>query len=291
MSHWIRRVDIQLAVGYEEKRLNTKHWKPPYIIQPKLDGDRMRAVFDDLGQVTLLSSEAKEIWAVPHIKEQLEKTGLKDIELDGEAYIHGVPQSVIHGMISSQRVELHEDYNKVEYHIFDLVDETKTQGERTKQLAIGFNQENWFKKAKAVKYVPFSLVYNTSQINFWLSTYRLKGFEGFILRNRSSPYLRSRSAHVMMKFKPGREDIYTIINVIEATDQYGKPKGMIGAFECCSPPNPKTFRASAGELTHEERITLWEMREVLKGRQLRVQYQHLTEKNGVPRHGITVEVL
>ena len=40
-----KRTGIMLCYPFEEKRLNK--WNPPYIIQPKLDGERCRAVYDE----------------------------------------------------------------------------------------------------------------------------------------------------------------------------------------------------------------------------------------------------
>ena len=53
------------AVPFEQKRLNK--WEPPYILQPKYDGVRCRAVPVENGYL-LLSSEENVVFSVPHIK-------------------------------------------------------------------------------------------------------------------------------------------------------------------------------------------------------------------------------
>ena len=63
MSIWVKRKGIMLCYPFEEKRLNK--WAPPYLVQPKLDGERMRAILDTEGKCTLLSSEENEIISSP----------------------------------------------------------------------------------------------------------------------------------------------------------------------------------------------------------------------------------
>jgi len=53
---WQRWKGIMKAVPFETKRLDK--WQPPYIIQPKYDGDRCRAVKLDNGNFLLLSSNS-----------------------------------------------------------------------------------------------------------------------------------------------------------------------------------------------------------------------------------------
>lgn len=288
MREWIRRSGIQLAVPFEEKRI--LKWERPWIVQPKLDGDRCRALFDSDG-VKLVSSEEHLLRTVPHIEEQLRGLDLPRCvakELDGELYIHGVPQNVIHGIVSSQRIDLHPEYKKVEYHIYDIPSHHE-QEYRIGLLAQEF--KNWFADCSSIKYVPFYLIDTLEELYDLLEfLHSDKRFEGFIVRNRGVGYYRNRSAKVMMKFKPCREDIYLIKDVKEAIDKDGFPKGMIGSFICCSPPKPEIFSIGAGRLTHEQRIHLWKFRTKLPGMKIRVSYQHLTAKNGVPRSGVALEV-
>lgn len=287
MSEWVRRSGIQLAYAFELKRL--AKWEPPWIVQPKLDGDRMRAVFDESGSVTLYSSEENEVVMVPHLIEQFNSLNLRNEELDGEAYIHGRPQAEIHGIISSGRVQLHEDFEKVEFHMFDTIDTGMPQYERTKEYTtIG---QTLFTKTDSLKFVPFYLAYTEDDIYRLLDLFtEEQGFEGFIIRHKNASYRRKRSIY-MMKFKPKKEDIYLIVGTKEAVDKYGEPKNTLGSFICVSPPKPEEFLIGAGRIKHAERDELWKIRELLPGNFLRVQYQHLTAKNGVPRSGVAIEVL
>jgi hypothetical protein len=54
---WTKRSGIQLCYPFEEARL--KRWNVNTVVaQPKLDGDRCRAIIDSMGMPTLYSSEA-----------------------------------------------------------------------------------------------------------------------------------------------------------------------------------------------------------------------------------------
>ena len=286
MSEWVRRSGIQLAYPFEEKRV--LKWKPPWIIQPKLDGDRCRAIFNQEGKVTLLSSEAHDITSnVPHIKEQLNASGLFNLELDGELYIHGRSQAEINGIVSSARKDLHPDFQDVTYQVFDIIQSTP---QATRLSVLGFLYQKYLQDFPTIQRVPFYLVSDLDEVSYSLDIFLEQEYEGFIIRESTAFYKRARSIF-MLKFKPGREDIYNIIGVKEAISKDGSPKGMVGSFVCKSPPKPEEFSIGAGRLSHEERTNLWEIRDLLPGNSLRVAFQHLTSKNGVPRSGVAMEVL
>ena len=286
MAKWTKRSGIQLAYPFEEKRL--ARWTPPWIIQPKLDGERCRAIFDDYGSVGLLSSEENLIVSVPHILNELESLNLRNVELDGELYLHGLSLPEIHSIVS-RKVELHDEFASMEYWVFDLIEMDKVQKQRTSNLVI-LNQE-YLSKLPHIHYVPFYIVHTSEDIYNHLNYFtKTQGFEGFILRHTEGEYVRKRSIN-MMKFKPKKSDIYTIVGFNEAIDQYKKPKGTLGSFQCQSPPKPETFPVGAGRLTHEERREIWKIKDLLLGKRLLVEYQHLTKLNSVPRSGVAVEVI
>ena len=286
MNEWVRRSGIQLAYPFEEKRL--LKWKPPWIIQPKLDGDRCRAIFNEEGKVTLLSSEAHDITSnVPHIQDQLEHSGLISTELDGELYIHGRSQAELNGIVSSARKDLHEDFAEVTYQIFDII-QSSVQSKRLALTAFLYNE--YMRDLPHIQRIPFYLASDLDDVYDSLNLFTNQGYEGFILREQNAYYKRARSIF-MMKFKPGREDIYPILSIKEAISKEGIPKEMVGSFICSSPPRPEVFSIGAGRLSHEERAELWKVRNMLPGNNLRVSFQHLTSKNGVPRSGVAMEIL
>ena len=114
------------------------------------------------------------------------------------------------------------------------------------------------------------------------------GYEGIIVRHFQAPYQRKRSTMVM-KFKPKKEDIYEIVGVAEEISIGGVPKEALGAL-ICKGDDGTSFKIGTG-FTRESRESLWERAETLKGKMVRVQYQHLTAGKKVPRFPVFVEVI
>uniref|UniRef100_A0A6M3KQQ2 Polydeoxyribonucleotide synthase [ATP] n=1 Tax=viral metagenome TaxID=1070528 RepID=A0A6M3KQQ2_9ZZZZ len=282
------RKGIMLCYPFEEKRL--ARWQAPYILQPKLDGDRCRGCIDSQGNVTLLSSEENKIISVPHINSALEALHLRNVEFDGELYIPGAPHETIHGIVSRD-VNLHSDSSLVEFHIFDLVT-SDLQVTRTTKLLDTIPYRKTGITFGPLQIVPVSFVTTIDGIMRQQERYTKDGYEGFVIRDSYAPYVRKRSTQ-MMKFKPRKEDIYEIISYQEEISKDGVPKGSLGALVCISSADTKeTFSVGSGSLlTQDARHDLWGVRDSLSGKWARVKYQHLTHARGVPRFPVIIEII
>jgi ATP-dependent DNA ligase len=216
-----KRAGIMLCYPFEEKRL--EKWAPPYIVQPKLDGERCRAVYDeDLGW-QLVSSELNIFNSVPHINQALELSSLPhDIELDGELYVHGLPFESVHSIVG-RTVNLHSRYQDMEYHIFDIVDPSLPQWERFKVLMALPEMRPGLRK------VPMRTAEDLEGILKAYDEFIELEYEGIIVRHIDAPYIRRRSTFVM-KFKPKKEDYYEIVGFKQMVDKDGNPKEMLGAL-------------------------------------------------------------
>jgi ATP-dependent DNA ligase len=277
------RSGIMLCAPFEEKRL--LKWEPPYITQPKLDGDRCRAIIDDSGNVTLLSSEENIFDHVPHINAALEKTGLRNVELDGELYRHGMLHQDIHSIVS-RKVNIHSDFLDIEYHIFDVVSDMY-QASRSVWLREYISQH--CVPDTPLCLVSYDIAHSVEGVMSLLEDYIKMGYEGIIVRNPWGSYVRKRSVDIM-KYKPRKDDYYLIINSVEEISIHGEPKNALGAI-VCKGDDGTVFRVGSGPmLTREQRQRLWQERAALPGKLLHVKYQHLT-KDKVPRFPIAVEVV
>lgn len=279
------RTGIMLCYPFEEKRLHK--WSNQFLLQPKLDGDRCRAIFDEYGKVKLLSSEENEFNSVPHIVSQLEELAqinplLKNIEFDGELYTHGVNHQTIHGAIA-RTVNLHPEFEQVEYHIFDYMSNAP-QYERIFDL-----QKTLIKPTDNIKLVETQYGETVEDVMHGLEYYTERGYEGVVLRNINYPYLRKRSTG-MMKFKPRKEDIYTVVGFEEEISIHGEPKQSLGALWLSSGEGERFKVGSGSFLTRENREALWIRRNSLLGELARVKYQHLTERR-VPRFPVLVDII
>lgn len=280
------RKGIMLAYPFEEKRL--AKWKAPYLIQPKLDGDRCRGCIDSQGNVVLLSSEENEITSVPHINSALSRLHLRNVEFDGELYIPGAPHEAIHSIVSRE-VNMHPDSDCIEFHIFDIVKEG-IQIERTNLLLDIINYKGAGRSFGSLQIVPNSFVWTIEDIMKMSNDYIQSGYEGFVVRDFYAPYVRKRSTQ-MMKFKPRKEDIYEIIGTAEEVSIHGVAKGALGAFICKGDDGTRFQIGSGSLLTRENREAFWKEKDTFNGKYARVKYQHLTHARGVPRFPVVVEII
>lgn len=274
------RKDIMLAYAFDHKRLN--RYPKPWLVQPKIEGDRCRAVFDKDGHVQLLSSGCKDRnFAVPHIVQQLEMMGLYEKELDGELYIHGMPHPEIRSMVS-RTAWRHSEHEKIQYHIFDLVDESLEQIERS--LYVDYFKGN-VEKLPNIKLVHTYPIRSSQELNYKYGHCLGWGYEGIIIRRPDLLYIRKQTTG-MMKLKPNLSDIYVVTDSVEEKDKYGKLKGTLGAL-WCKGPECEPFKVGSG-FTHQQRFDLWQIRDSLPGRFVKVRYQALNP-SGKPQFGRFVE--
>ncbi len=274
-----KRTGIMLAYPLEEKRI--LKWKPPYICQPKLDGIRCRAIRHGNSYI-LLSSEENVIF-LPHIVEALNQITPDELygyhEYDGELYKHGWPLERING-ISSRTVNPHIDADKIQLHIFDIVHAQQPQYLRLHNL-MNINLREPLVLCK-------SIICNTMQeIIEAYNSFLADGYEGIMVRHFAAGYVRKRSTYVL-KFKPKKEDTYLIVSWEEEKSVDKVPKGTLGALVCWDGTNH--FSVGSG-LTNQLRRELWEVRDELPGKYVRIGYQHLTATNKVPRFPIFMEIV
>lgn len=280
MPDYQRWKGIMKAVPFEEKRL--AKWQPPYIVQPKYDGVRCRAVPITTGptgeEYILLSSEENVIYSVPHLNSIFAKLKLR-CELDGELYCHGMSFEQIVS-ITSRTVNLHQDYGKIQFHCFDIVND---QPQLRRQLLI----ESLRGLSPYIQIAPFYLCENLDDVLRAYDKVIEQGYEGIIVRHQLNLYERKRST-LVMKFKPKKEDDYEIVGVTEEIDKDGSPKDTLGALVCRS-GDGNVFSVGTG-FTDDRRKELWEGRDLIIGQRATVKYQHITTGNKVPRFPVFVEV-
>ena len=261
-----KRIGIQLCYPFEEKRL--EKWKPPYIIQPKLDGLRCRAVYDqDLGW-TLISSELNLFSSVAHIQQALVFSNISPtIELDGELYHHGSTFEEIDSMVS-RTVNPHPNVRSVSFNVFDIADLNLPQWKRLRKLRS--LSERFY---PGIQLVPMYLAEDLEGVLKAYDTILSKGYEGIVVRHTDAAYIRRRSIYAM-KFKPKKSDVYTIVGYKQMVDKDGFPKPMLGALVCQAQDGEDTFSVGSG-MTDEFRQEHWpeDKAQTLVGQQLLVEYE------------------
>lgn len=281
MTNWQRWKGIMKCYPFEEKRL--AKWPTPYIVQPKFDGIRCRAIPLMTGlkdnEYLLLSSEENVIYSVPHINEALSNLQLR-AEFDGELYCHGMSFEEIIS-ITSRTINFHHNSKEIKFHVFDIVND---QPQMRRQLLVDALRG----LHPYIEIAPFWLCESLEDVMRVFDKVIELGYEGIIVRHNLAPYERKRST-LVMKFKPKKEDNYVITGYEEEISINGTPKGRLGSLQCLS-GDGNIFSIGTG-FTDEVRETLWTCKEGIIGKIAKVKYQHLTSGRKVPRFPVFVEVI
>ena len=266
------RKDIMLATMFTEKRFNAL--PKPVLVQPKIEGDRLRGVMEN-GLVDLLTSCGNRRTSVPHIYEELATSPLGNIELDGELYCHGMRHSEIRSIVSRTK-NLHPDFKRMQYHVFDIVDTQQMQLNRTTDL------ENLFLRNSFgyIKVVPTMLVNTLKALQNMYDIYLEQGYEGIIIRHPYAKYIR-RKVSTIMKLKPRVSEYFIIVGVEEEMDLAGERKGTFGAFNLITEEG-QPFNAGSGPTAYQ-RVLLWQNRSKLIGTKVKIRFQGYTKIRQVPK--------
>jgi DNA ligase-1 len=237
----------------------------PAYAQPKFDGHRCIAVVDKKGSCTLWSRTRKPITGLPHIISAIEHSGARDIVLDGELYNHDY-KSNFEELTSFIPKEGHE---VVQYHIYDIADNTLTFAQRLKEIY------------KLSLYTPLLAVQtqkvdDEDELLIMFEVFLQQGYEGAMVRNMGGLYVNKRSTD-LLKIKEFQDDEFEIVDVEEGR---GKLAGK-AIFVCANKQGTKFKAKMKGD--QDELAKFWKNPSLAIGRMLTVQYQGLTGKNGVPR--------
>ncbi len=276
-----KRSGVMLAYPFEQKRLDK--WNTPYLVQPKLDGIRCRALKTDNGYL-LLSSTEEVIFSVPHINEYLNAhiDQLPD-ELDGELYHHDLQFESIYS-VTSRTANLHPGHKNIQYHVFDYISDEPQLARITNLLPL-----QPILTQLPLDMVPTIACESFEQIMVTYKEFISLGFEGMMVRHFLSPYVRKRSTY-MMKFKPKKCDAYKIVGLQGLIDKDGNHQDCLGAFICDSGDDTTTFTVGSG-LTDQQRRDYWDMYTSLINQYCLVEYQHITSGRNVPRFPVFVQVI
>jgi ATP-dependent DNA ligase len=211
-----------LAYPVSDKPIN---YDEPVFMQPKLDG--VRCVIQCYNnQIKAYSRTGKEWKNIDHILFNLKPWFAlnPDVILDGELYNHGLKDD-FEKIISLVRKTKPTDEDRleaaqyVEFHCYDIIDETKTFEERNAFI------EQVVPRNHCIKHVPTNLVFRDDDAKVYHKRNLNNGYEGSILRTNDT-YACKRS-HNLRKFKDFHDTEATIIGYV---DGKGKRTGTLGKF-------------------------------------------------------------
>lgn len=209
----------QLANKYDEK----KHYlKLPFGGSKKFDGIRVIAqLYDNDYKVYLSSRTGKEFYFMNKIREQIQNmllTSLQnDIILDGELYSHNLSFNIISGATRSKNKQSIYD-DKLEYYIFDIVNENLTYFERMellKQLEKVYNKLYSNVNERVLKFEYYELITDHSEVKILHDKYVLEGYEGIMLRNLDGKYRIKHRSNDLLKYKQFEDEEFEVVDVEE----------------------------------------------------------------------------
>ena len=205
--------------------------------------------------------------------------------LDGELYAPDLPFETLCSIV--KRLDVHKNSLLISYYIFDMKSPLDFVS-RTFFLERILGEVHRVVESVIVLVATFSCSDLDTVWTDFLPTFMDQGYEGIILRNGHASYQEKRTSD-MLKFKPSREDVYTIQDYEEEHDIYGSPKGSLGSFLVCS-EDGEAFSCGTG-FTRQQRQDFWTDRHLLVGQKIRVRSQYLNER-GIPRPpAVFVEVV
>jgi len=194
-------------------------------MQPKLDGVRC-VIQCDNSEVKAYSRTGKEWKNIDHILFNLKPWFAlnQDVILDGELYNHDFKDNFekIISMVRKTKPTDEaraESAENVQFHCYDIIDETKTFEERNRFITqvVPRNHCIYHVKTQAVGNDKLAKTVHQQNLD--------NGYEGSILRTNDT-YACKRS-HNLRKFKDFHDDEAMLIDWVEGK---GKRKGTIGKF-------------------------------------------------------------
>jgi DNA ligase-1 len=272
----------------------------PCFVQPKLDGLRCIMYRDSItGDLHCQSRTGAYFDTMDHIKTSLAPVFAKhpQLILDGELYTTEIPFEELAGLIKKKKLTPNDKdrLRAIEYHIYDIVDETKPFEDRHAMIRKIFAQNAASRMASPhatstsdhlpqfIRLVPTTEAKTPADFKALFSEFIETGYEGIMLRNKKGMYRCNYRSHDLQKYKEFLEDEFPIVGFTQGD---GRDKGTI--IWICVTKEGKEFSVRPRG-TMEHRRKLFQTGEKYVGKKLTIIYQELTEE-GKPRFPVGKDV-
>jgi DNA ligase-1 len=276
----------------------------PCFVQPKLDGLRCIMYRDPVTTELHCQSRTGAYFdTMDHIKTSLASVFAKHpaVVFDGELYTTEIPFEELAGLIKKKKLTPSDKdrLRAIEYHIYDIVDETKPFEERHAMLRKIFAQNAASRMASPhvtstsastsdhlpqfIRLVPTTEAKTPAIFKALFSEFIDSGYEGIMLRNKKGMYRCNYRSHDLQKYKEFLEDEFLIVGFTQGD---GRDKGTI--IWICVTKEGKEFSVRPRG-TMEHRRKLFQTGEKYVGKKLTIIYQELTEE-GKPRFPVGKDV-
>lgn len=268
----------------------------PCYVQPKLDGLRCVIYCDPItGEIRRQSRTGTYFDTMTHIADSLAPLFAKypTAVLDGELYTTEMPFEELAGCIKRKLLDDadHQKLREIEYHIYDVIDETPTATyeERYNSIKRMFTSLAASSASSPHALPPYIRLVHTVEAktpadfksNF--AKFIEEGYEGIMLRNKEGKYRCNYRSHDLQKYKEFMEDEFKIVGFTQGD---GRDKGTV--IWICHTKEWKEFSVRPRG-TIAARTFLYNNGDKYIGKMLTVIYQELTEE-GKPRFPVGKDV-
>lgn len=209
-----------LAQDFHKQKNKVKY---PCYVQCKLDG--YRCLYDTTTK-QITTRQGKEFTIVKQsgkLYEELLKLPPGFI-LDGELYTSSVTFETLGVLRKTKELTTTDKLNlsKIEYHIYDLIDESKKFEERNTIIKNLLSVDR-----SPLVLVPTIQVTSEEEIKQHHSVFLKQGFEGTMIRNKDSLYKVKQRSSDLLKYKEFLDEEFTIVDYTFEKDTSGKDENLI----------------------------------------------------------------
>lgn len=270
---------IMLAKDYDYKRVAF-----PIYLSEKLDGVPAKFFRDASGKVVAMTRQGELLTSVEHICKELSDFKLLEESnaIVGELWVRGRPFKETSGKVRAGEV-----CTDLILHIYDeffcdragLPNDPRTFRDRWRHLRGKF-QLNSLGMPPHVYMIRQTLCENSGTLSYERGrimagqgdrAYKPEGVMIRMLDGKDSYYSLTGRSWGMMRIVEKPTIDLLVVEVVEAKDKNGNPKGMVGSFMCKY--HDIDIKVGAGKATHNERKKWWQRPELILGTIIQVQYK------------------
>lgn len=270
---------IMLAKDYDYKRVAF-----PVYLSEKLDGVPAKFFKNADGKVVAMTRQGELLTSVAHICKELNDFHLLDEynAIVGELWVRGRPFKETSGKVRAEEV-----CTDLRLYIYDefLCDadgyphDSRTFRQRWNHMKTKF-QLNALGMPPHAELVRQVLCGNSATLNYEREcimagpgdrAYKPEGVMVRTLDHADSYYSLTGRSWGMMRIVEKPTIDLLVVEVVEAKDKKGSPKGMVGSLMCKY--HDIDIKVGAGKATHAERKAWWDKPELILGKIVQVQYK------------------
>lgn len=274
--------EVQLAESFGKKTIPTDK---KFYVTTKLDGFRILAVPNELGEYIFYTRKGEVYEGLDHLQQECQLIGQGSYVLDGELIVRN-DDNLSSGDLYKVTTKIARkkgrtaDKAKLQFHCFDIVEvnefkrgkSTATYSSRRRLINNLFETH----KEELNNLLKVEVLYkgkDQSQVSIIAKELTDSGYEGAMVNIGDAYYECKRHAGIL-KVKSFKDADVWVKDVYEGT---GRNKGRLGGVVIQYLYNGELQECECGSgFTDEHRIKFWDNPELITGRVIEIQYFEVT---------------